>query len=124
MAQAEAEPYAIGLLYYKLYMMYKLIKPELTTVVLLFLSRQRQEMPQLCTAGLGPGGRRGLSVLPRWERPSSRLDGTDPRGIPAGKAQAGHRALTAVQGVSAEGKGGGRALWGVSVPSVYVTMRI
>lgn len=33
------KPYAIGLLYYKLYMMYKLIKRSMRTALLLFLAR-------------------------------------------------------------------------------------
>lgn len=36
-------------------------------------------------------------MLPRWERPSWSSDGTNPREIPVGKAQAGHGALTPVQ---------------------------
>lgn len=36
------------LLYYKLYMMYKLIKTQTTTMSLLFLNRQVKEMFQLC----------------------------------------------------------------------------
>lgn len=36
------------LLYYKLYMMYKLIKTQTMTVSLLFLNRQMKEIFQLC----------------------------------------------------------------------------
>lgn len=36
------------LLYYKLYMMYKLIKTQTTTMSLLFLNRQMKEIFQLC----------------------------------------------------------------------------
>lgn len=50
------------LLYYKLYMMYKLIKTQTTTMSLLFLNRQVKEMFQLCIVVLERSGHWGCGL--------------------------------------------------------------